>query len=302
MKHRGFTLIELLVVIAIIAILAAILFPVFAQAKLQAKKISSLSNSKQLTLGIMMYNNDSDDEYEQGCPDNWYYPEYTPECRGGAWSWDVSPYIKNAGVFHDQTDTGEQGWQTWFTGQPVIPVSYVSNGYMDYVGTSWQLLGLMGMAQGSSVQSNGSTCTTVGWMGTDHQNAAANTQPASTILLTARVGGSDIYGSGDEMTGVPPSWGWDSSGANAIPTGTGVSKTWADGGGGPQTGPYYAPLGKGGGNYLVNADARYGACMTTYSNSSLFTFADGHAKAMNALQTNPDPINLPQSNMWNALR
>ena len=58
---RAFTLIELLVVIAIIAILAAILFPVFAQAKAAAKKTADLSNVKQLVLGLMLYANDHDD-------------------------------------------------------------------------------------------------------------------------------------------------------------------------------------------------------------------------------------------------
>src|SRR5262252_4110816 len=63
--HRGFTLIELLVVIAIIAILAAILFPVFAQAREAARKTSCLSNMKQLGLGLLMYAQDYD---EQTCP------------------------------------------------------------------------------------------------------------------------------------------------------------------------------------------------------------------------------------------
>lgn len=58
---RGFTLIELLVVIAIIAILAAILFPVFAQAKDAAKKTADISNMKQQSLALIMYTNDSDD-------------------------------------------------------------------------------------------------------------------------------------------------------------------------------------------------------------------------------------------------
>jgi prepilin-type N-terminal cleavage/methylation domain-containing protein len=61
MKKTAFTLIELLVVIAIIAILAAILFPVFAQAKMAAKKTAALSNAKQIATANMMYMGDYDD-------------------------------------------------------------------------------------------------------------------------------------------------------------------------------------------------------------------------------------------------
>ncbi|HEY0868732.1 MAG TPA: prepilin-type N-terminal cleavage/methylation domain-containing protein, partial [Fimbriimonas sp.] len=60
-RSKAFTLIELLVVIAIIAILAAILFPVFAQAKVAAKKTSVISNAKQMGLSQLMYGADSDD-------------------------------------------------------------------------------------------------------------------------------------------------------------------------------------------------------------------------------------------------
>jgi prepilin-type N-terminal cleavage/methylation domain-containing protein len=75
MKRLGFTLIELLVVIAIIAILAAILFPVFAQAKVAAKKTADLSNTKQLALGTVMYSTDNDDlfpaAFGKDCSGNW---------------------------------------------------------------------------------------------------------------------------------------------------------------------------------------------------------------------------------------
>src|SRR5512140_483933 len=76
---RAFTLIELLVVIAIIAILAAILFPVFAQAKAAAKKASCLSNIKQVALAMNMYANDSDDMLPASGED--YPASVTAACR-----------------------------------------------------------------------------------------------------------------------------------------------------------------------------------------------------------------------------
>src|SRR5688572_2846551 len=83
-KRRGFTLIELLVVIAIIAILAAILFPVFAQAREQARTASCLSNLKQLGLGFKMYAQDYDENWPMGTypgPRNW---EVNPDVEGNA--------------------------------------------------------------------------------------------------------------------------------------------------------------------------------------------------------------------------
>ena len=90
MKRRGFTLIELLVVIAIIAILAAILFPVFAQARDKARATACLSNTKQLSLGVMMYAQD----YDETLP----VIGYNQMCRG-RWQWQIYPYVKNEKVF-----------------------------------------------------------------------------------------------------------------------------------------------------------------------------------------------------------
>jgi len=109
--RRAFTLIELLVVIAIIAILAAILFPVFAQAKAAAKQSVCLSNLKQESLAILQYENDYDDTYPIGEPwafgywnlgyTGWQWPCSSNEQDGDCLEWGnaVYPYIKNQGIF-----------------------------------------------------------------------------------------------------------------------------------------------------------------------------------------------------------
>jgi prepilin-type N-terminal cleavage/methylation domain-containing protein/prepilin-type processing-associated H-X9-DG protein len=86
MQRRAFTLIELLVVIAIIAILAAILFPVFAQAREQARTISCLSNMKQIGLSVKMYSQDYDEAFPMGTyngPRNWEVNPDVPEANLG---------------------------------------------------------------------------------------------------------------------------------------------------------------------------------------------------------------------------
>jgi len=92
MRKRGFTLIELLVVIAIIAILAAILFPVFAQAREKARTAGCLNNQKQISLGIIQYVQD--------------YDETFPSVDSGVLTQNVQPYLKNLDVFKCPSGSG----------------------------------------------------------------------------------------------------------------------------------------------------------------------------------------------------
>jgi len=110
MNRKGFTLIELLVVIAIIAILAAILFPVFAQAREKARAISCLSNEKQLGLGYLMYQQDSDEYGPAGVA--WAPNSST----GSGWAGQLYPYIKSAAVFTCPDDASLTSSKTNFWG------------------------------------------------------------------------------------------------------------------------------------------------------------------------------------------
>jgi prepilin-type N-terminal cleavage/methylation domain-containing protein/prepilin-type processing-associated H-X9-DG protein len=90
LNRHAFTLIELLVVIAIIAILAAILFPVFARARENARRTSCASNLKQIGLGVMMYVQDYDETYPSA-------DRYLSGSTGNItyWYYDIDPYVKN---------------------------------------------------------------------------------------------------------------------------------------------------------------------------------------------------------------
>jgi len=131
LKTRAFTLIELLVVIAIIAILAAILFPVFAQAKLAAKKTVALSNAKQVSLANFIYSGDFDDNLIKS------YFGFPSDCNSWgstyySWRYAIQPYVaKSGGLLQDPTNPFQQPtyFQSTFTDGNSKDTQYSSQNY-----------------------------------------------------------------------------------------------------------------------------------------------------------------------------
>jgi prepilin-type N-terminal cleavage/methylation domain-containing protein/prepilin-type processing-associated H-X9-DG protein len=136
--RRAFTLIELLVVIAIIAILAAILFPVFSQAKAAAKKTADLNNHKQIITSMYMYASDNDD---RTCAT--HHDLETGETIADLYTWfePLYPYCKNRDIFRDQVVSQTP---TLFPNLLTLPdwnvrrTDYLINGFFSH-GTSFTI-------------------------------------------------------------------------------------------------------------------------------------------------------------------
>ncbi len=168
--RRGFTLIELLVVIAIIAILAAILFPVFARAREKARQTSCLANSKQLVLGAMMYAQD----YDEMLPSS-------DEGTLGSYTWrsKILPYVKNAQLFQCPSNR--------------ITAS-VFDGGADYTENAGYAMNVAHWASGGRTPPSG-------------QPLGAITDPSQCILLFESTGTYAIGNDVDDMYVPPADWG-----------------------------------------------------------------------------------------------
>jgi prepilin-type N-terminal cleavage/methylation domain-containing protein/prepilin-type processing-associated H-X9-DG protein len=194
-SRSAFTLIELLVVIAIIAILAAILFPVFAQARESARKTSCLSNCKQMGLAVMQYVQDYDEMYV--CM-SWDTPplgvtdtdSHNPNFPSAVnWMFKVQPYVKNRQVFVCPSDPDPKNGWTGYDNNPnptcddawgiPTPISYAING---------ELVGYGGYQNPNGCFGDGSFIPD--W-GMAPKGMAAVPSPAQTYLI-ADYGREDI--------------------------------------------------------------------------------------------------------------
>jgi prepilin-type N-terminal cleavage/methylation domain-containing protein/prepilin-type processing-associated H-X9-DG protein len=261
---RGFTLIELLVVIAIIAILAAVLFPVFAQAREKARQISCASNEKQLGLGILQYVQDNDEMFPSG--DSVALAASpggvgTTYQGGEGWAGDVYPYVKSAGVYTCPDDTS-------FNQPTHTPAETVeSYGYNKNLAPA----PATGDASGLPLAQLSAPASTVTLF--EVSNQYVNLLADNTTGGAQNVG---VSGSGDGTNWVSGAawWIWYETGEMGGPQDLGgvsgisseVSANWTDTV--PRTFTDHEPGGGGMSNYLM---------------------ADGHVKFLNGAHVSPGP-------------
>ena len=174
--RRGFTLIELLVVIAIIAILAAILFPVFAKAREKARQSSCLSNVKQIALGCLQYAQD----YDETLPCAWQYAPSPTQAYFGVL---ISPYVKNTQIFLCPSDSTPNNWGG-------ATYSYLWNNIQNS-STYWTIAIAKGVFSNSPWTSHGGLRIAGAYYGV---KLSTVTDPAGTLMLfDGNVDGGEVW-------------------------------------------------------------------------------------------------------------
>lgn len=250
--RTAFTLIELLVVIAIIAILAAILFPVFAQARAKARQTTSLSNEKQIVLGVLMYIQDYDETlmpYLYAPPGVNIFAYGDPDVTY-TWPELIQPYLKNWDLFRCSAD-GQANLQQYLSnwGYPANSSEKVINyarGTQSNYGYNYVYL-----APISGASPN--------WI-SQPKSLAAVQQPADTVLITNST-----------------AWG----AAGSTPNCSGVGGGWMSND--PPSSDFSGTTAWNGGWRLDNVSCkwdRFGGMYPRHTGTVLIGWVDGHVKAM----------------------
>jgi prepilin-type N-terminal cleavage/methylation domain-containing protein/prepilin-type processing-associated H-X9-DG protein len=260
-SKSAFTLIELLVVIAIIAILAAILFPVFAQARSKARQVAGLSNAKQMGTAIMLYIQDYDEVFPRAGWDCLAGFEATNACGTTNWQNVTWPYYKNTGIVASPGDASN----STLSGIAEAPDGQFSLLYNDL------------LAHSVATASDG----TGDWLNQQDQKAvglsqAAVNAPADCVLFAE--------GSGGWAKGGYPGWN------NPVPSGatppTAIDDTMSK---------WYREQTISGGQTFLLSGKSYGSWGQVIAGAGFYNeggnvgFADGHAKFVKYKDANGEP-------------
>ena len=301
---RGFTLIELLVVIAIIAILGAILFPVFAQARDKARQASCLSNEKQLGLAVTMYIQDYDEAFPTtGLYSVWdWSPNNILKSAPMYWAYRIQPYMKSIPSVWCPSDSGSYDGYDDVGGSFGPRLSFAANSLMggDNSGplggvAANRNYGVFAIYNQTWFDEHSGADPETNWFhytGPLVLNDVNN--PAASIMLAekqaADIQKTDSAWVGTNSAAIWPTstFLWDSnSNDDAVwyysKAGSGIPN-----GARPATKPY--PLGQA------------GSVSAPHAKMSNFLFVDGHVKSMKPEATNPDGNNRPSLNMWDVKR
>ncbi len=250
----GFTIMELLVVISIVAILALVLFPVYAKARANRGTLVCANHEKQIALAILQYTSDADGTFPIGVQEDW----------NNSWPVAISPYLHSLESFHCPEDHGDPA--SWLIPWAGIPNSYAANGILNGTDTNGDehgfpadALGIMAVVQPLVPE----------WQIPGVHKLAAVTRPANTILIGEKHNSDITFAAGaGNVTG----WGpgslvqavtfWDWAAPSEIPLATRPPAAYPNG-----------P------NGCISAHHEGGRAN--------FAFCDGHVKLMSPALTNP---------------
>lgn len=254
---KAFTLIELLVVIAIIAILAAILFPVFTRAKQSAKRTACLSNARQIGMGTMMYLANNDDGMPLFAQYNTNPPVGDPDHRGTEVL--ILPYVKNKDVFGSPLDQGSP-----YLGTTLAGSAQGSPTYLKAFGTSYRYTKCMFSIGAGWSMSNDSASSYTTSVLVSHTSIE---QPANSRVMRLEM--LPIF-SAKRTPNSCARYGYDGAGCEIDSSGATYYREWTDVGGSIIAADGHATQLKGTGDFddwIVSPDGHKSGEATTDPNA-----------------------------------